>query len=136
MKEINTYITEKLHLNRNIKSNNKLSIVKWFDYFKENGLTISLESQYSSKYYYVHFPNKKFPKFEMRTEKILGRYRFWRNIASTSKNVPLIRVKDGGYEELMNSDELDKTNEDGKSTTYAFTIKNADIIINTLNKYK
>ena len=136
MKELKQCISEKLHLNRNIKSNNKLSIAKWFDYFKENGLAVSInEKQYSSEYYYVHFPNKKFPKFEMRTEKILGRYRFWNNIASTSKNVPLIRVKEG-YEELMNSDELDKTNEDGKPTTYAFTIKNADIIINTLNKYK
>lgn len=130
MKSLEKHILEKLHLDKNIKVNEKLSITKWFDYFKENGLEVSQDRDMN---YYVHFPTRLNPLFRFKSEKLLGKYRWWEPINGTLKDIPLIEVKEG-YEELMNSDELEKTNE--RLSQYAFTINNAEIIINTLNYYK
>ena len=130
MKSLEKHILEKLHLDKNIKVNEKLSFDDWINYFDKNGFTVSKENDTN---YSIHFRSKKFPSFSFKTEKLLGKYRCWEPIHGTLKDVPLIEVKEG-YEELMDSDELEKTNE--RLRQYTFTIHNAEIIINTLNYYK
>lgn len=131
MKNINSYIIEKLHLNKDINVNEKLSIVKWFDYFRENGLVVSQDIDMN---YYVHFnTDDESILFRFKSEKLLGRYRSWEAVKGTLKDIPLIEVN-GEYKELIDADKLDIANE--KLMQYSFTTNNADIIINTLKKYK
>lgn len=141
MKTIDTYIIEKLHLNKDIKTHQYLDKDEWFSYInKLGGKVIEINkkfyriilNEYDEKYgspdlvIYVSQNNSKNVEdnyFRARDLEYLRTY--W------SKDIKIVFSKDGDDKEyFIKKDELDKNDDKG----WSFTTYNAEVIVNKLKE--
>lgn len=138
MKQINLYITEKLHLNQDINIENKtLSLSNWITYIKELG---GIVSTFNKKFYTITLKEYKSdysPELSIYVEQSKPTPKYWRACMPQSsttyytKDIEVIVSKKGDdFEYYIKKDELDSC-----SNGWLLTQDNAKVIINNLKEF-
>ena len=141
MKKINEYVTEKLHLNKDIKTYQYLDKDEWFSYINKLGGKVI---EINKKFYRIILNeyNKKYGSPDLviyvsqndskNAEDNYFRIRDLEHLRTCySKDIKIIFSKDGDDKEyFIKRDELDKNDNKG----FSFTKHNAEVIVNKLKE--
>ena len=138
MKQINNYIIEKLHLNRDTNINQTFdSPFKWLDYLRENGAKI-----YKDNVIYiiclekgtkkVSGANYTYPLVEIELN--IGDDKQWEGYWHEDGKLPIIGddSDDSKYKILLDVKEFDRNSTKKPRGNY-YTTKNANILLDALN---